>query len=48
MDIRYYINPVAEAKTEGGDWDKAKEIFNKDTAPDDISDEPVDLKDIPW
>lgn len=48
MDIRYYINPVAEAKTEGGNWDKAREIFNKDTAPDDISDEPVDLKDIPW
>ena len=50
MDIRYYLNPVAEEKTQGGDWDKAREIFEskKDNAPTDIPDEPVNLADIPF
>jgi hypothetical protein len=48
MDIRYYLNPVAEEKTQGGDWDKAREIFGKDDAPTDIPDEPVNLSDVPF
>ncbi len=47
-DIRYYINPVAESKTEGGEWDKARDILNKESAPEEVQDEPVDLSGIPW
>lgn len=50
MEIRYYINPKAEPKTEGGAWDKAKEIFKKDdeTVLKDIPDEPINMADIPF
>lgn len=49
-EIRYYINPVAEAKTEGGNWDKARETFEakRDFAPAEVPDEPVDMSDVPF
>ncbi len=54
MDIRYYLNPVAEEKTQGGDWDKAREIFEakKEEAPADVpTQDEIDadiLKQIPF
>ena len=54
MDIRYYLNPVAEEKTQGGDWDKAREIFEakKEQAVEEVpSQDEIDadiLKQIPF
>jgi hypothetical protein len=46
-EIRYYINAKAESKTADGQWEKAREIL-KDNAPSEVSEDPVDLSDIPW
>lgn len=46
MDIRYYINPKAESKTDDGAWAAAREKLKKDDALPDISDEPLTAEDM--
>lgn len=57
MDIRYYFNPVREAakSSEGDGYDKFQQVKSllydkqeKDTVLEDISEEPIDLSQIPF
>lgn len=50
IDIRYYINANPQDRQEAPSWDAAGQKFaaKKDVALPEISDEPIDLSDIPF